>query len=174
MSAAAIGLALAATAASAKEKPKDAAARAAAFDKVSACRKITDSTERLACFDGAVAALEAAEKSGDVVVVDRAQIHEAKRQAFGLQNLDAFNIFNRGDHPEVLQRISGEIARAWQDGEGKWLMSTTDGQIWHEVDAETFYPEPRAGDHVEIRQGMLGSYFIKINNNVAFKVRRDK
>ena len=171
--AAVIGLMLATTAV-AKERPKDAAARAAAFDKVAACRKIAESTERLACFDSAVAALEAAEKSGDVVVVDRAQIHEAKRQAFGLQNLDAFSIFNRGQHPEVIEKIAGVIASATQDGSGRWVVTTTDGQVWRETEAETFYPEPQAGDHFQIRQGMLGSYFITINNNASFKAHRDK
>jgi hypothetical protein len=158
----------------ASTSPKAPADRAAAFDKVAACRKIADSTQRLACFDGAVAALEAAEKSGDVVVVDRAQIHEAKRQAFGLENVDAFKIFNRGDRPEVIQKITGEIASAVQDGSGRWVLTTADDQVWREAEAETFYPEPRAGDHFQIRQGMLGSYFITINNNVAFKVHRDK
>ena len=148
--AAAVGLVLA-TGAAAKEKPKDAAVRAAVFDKVAACRKITDSTERLACFDNAVAALEAAEKSGDVVVVDRAQIHEAKRQAFGLQNFDSFNIFNRGAHPEVVEKISGVIARASQDGDGKWVLTTQDGQVWSQTEAETFYPDPKPGDQIEIR-----------------------
>lgn len=171
--AAAVGLVLV-TGAAAKEKPQDATARAAAFDKVAACRKVADSTERLACFDSAVAALDAAEKAGDVVVVDRAQIHEARRQAFGLQNLDAFNIFNHGAHPEVVERISGEIARSFQDGTGRWILTTTDGQVWKEVDAETFYPEPQAGDHIEIRAGMLGAYFLKINNNVSFKAHREK
>jgi hypothetical protein len=171
--AAVLGLVLA-TGAAAKEKPNDPAERAAAFDKVAACRKIADSTQRLACFDSAVAALEAAEKSGDVVVVDRAQVHEAKRQAFGLENVDAFKIFNRGDHPEVIEKISGVIASAVQDGSGRWVVTTTDGQVWREAEAETFYPDPRAGDHFQIRQGMLGSFFITINNNVAFKAHREK
>ena len=171
--AAAIGLVLA-TGAAADETPKDTAVRAAAFDKVAACRKIAEFAERLACFDKAVAVLEAAEKSGDVVVVDRAQIHEAKRQAFGLQNLDAFRLFNRGEHPEVVEKISDVIARAAQDGTGRWILTTTDGQVWSEVDAETFYPDPQAGDHIEIRQGMLGSYFLTINHNASFKAHRDK
>jgi hypothetical protein len=155
-------------------KPKNTAERAAAFDKVAACRKIEDAPQRLACFDKAVADLEAAEKAGDVVVVDRAQIHEAKKQAFGLPNIDALNIFNRGAHVETVDKISGVIAKATLGGDGKWVLETTDGQVWSETDAETFYPEPEKGDHIEIRRGMLGSFFVKINNNASFKVRREK
>jgi hypothetical protein len=169
--AAAVGLVVA-TGAAAKAKPQDAAVRAAAFDKVAACRKITDSTERLACFDNAVAALEAAEKAGDVVVVDRSEIHEAKRQAFGLQNVDALKIFNRGSRPEVVDKISGVIARASQDGDGKWVLTTQDGQVWSQTEAETFYPDPKPGDQIEIRAGLLGSYFLKINHHVSFKAQR--
>lgn len=157
-----------------KEKPKDPASRAAAFDKVAACRTIKDPAARLACFDNTVAALEAAEKSGDVVVVDRAQIHEAKKQVFGLPAIESLNIFNRGEHTETVEKITGEIARATQGYDQKWVIETKDGQVWAETDVESFYPEPKAGDHVEIRKGVLGSFFIKINNNVSFKVHRDK
>ncbi len=171
-SVAALGLALASNA-QAAGKPKDTAARAAAFDKVAACRKIEDSTARLACFDKTVADLEAAEKSGDVVVVDRAQIHEAKKQVFGLPNIEALNIFNRGEHAESIDKITGVIAKATLTGDGRWVLETADGQTWTETEAETFYPEPEKGDRIEIRRGMLGAYFVKINNNVSFKVRRD-
>jgi GH24 family phage-related lysozyme (muramidase) len=73
-----------------------------------------------------------------------------------------------------VNRIEGVIAKAYQDGQGRWVITTGDGQVWTETEAETFYPEPEAGDRIEIRVGMLGAYFIKINNNVGFKVRRDK
>jgi hypothetical protein len=171
--AAAAAVGLVATGAAAKAaKPQDTAVRAAAFDKVAACRKITDSTERLACFDNAVAALEAAEKAGDVVVVDRSEIHEAKRQAFGLKTVDALKIFNHGARPEVVEKISGVIAKVSQDGEGKWVLTTQDGQVWSQTEAETFYPDPKPGDQIEIRAGLLGSYFLKINNHVSFKADR--
>ncbi len=168
-----LGLALAFPAA-AKDSAKDVASRAAAFSKVADCRKITDPAARLACFDNTVAALDAAEKSGDVVVVDRAQIHQAKKQVFGLQSIEALNIFNRGDKNETIDKITDEITSASQNFDGRWVVVLKGGQVWSQSEAESFYPEPRAGDHIEIKRGMLGSYFVKINNNVSFKAHRDQ
>ncbi|MES2033015.1 MAG: hypothetical protein V4466_02470, partial [Pseudomonadota bacterium] len=60
--------------ASAADAPKS---RAGALQAVVDCRAVTDGTARLACFDAAAAQLDAAEKSGAVVVLDRAQVKEA-------------------------------------------------------------------------------------------------
>lgn len=153
---------------------KGEASEAAAFDKVMACRKIADATQRLACLDAALAALDAAVKAGDMVVVDRPQIHEAKRRAFGLPTLDSLDLLNRGERPEVVDKIRGVIAKASQDREGKWVLETQDGQVWSQTDPETLSLDPQPGDQIEIRRGMLDSYFIEINKKTWFKAQRDR
>ncbi|HEX6865720.1 MAG TPA: hypothetical protein VF122_00670, partial [Caulobacteraceae bacterium] len=47
------------------------------------CRAIADSSARLACYDAAAARLDEAEAKGDVVVLDREQRQQARREAFG-------------------------------------------------------------------------------------------
>src|SRR5271169_4971735 len=88
----ALALTPAAAWAASTPKPPD---RAALVKALSACRVITDPTDRLTCFDKAAAALDEAQAKGDVVVVDRQQVHEVKRQAFGF-SLDALSVFNSG------------------------------------------------------------------------------
>jgi hypothetical protein len=168
---AATGLVLASAATAADTA---AASQAAAFDTVMACRKIADAAQRLTCVDAALAALDAAVKAGDVVVVDRPHIHEAKRRTFGLPSLDSLDLLNRGERPEVVEKISGVIAKASQDREGKWVLETQDGQVWSQTNPETFAPDPQPGDRIEIRRGMLGGYFIKINGRAWFTAQRDR
>ena len=57
--------------------------RAPVVQSVLDCRKIDDAAARLACYDKAVAGVEQAEASGDLVTVDRAQRRAARHQAFG-------------------------------------------------------------------------------------------
>ena len=54
--------------------------------------------DRLACFDAAAARLDEAEKKGDIVVVDRRQAQEVRRQAFGF-TLPSLTLFDRGRGP---------------------------------------------------------------------------
>ena len=47
------------------------------------CRTIPDPTQRLACFDSAAGTLVAAARSGQVSVVDRGELRQARRSLFG-------------------------------------------------------------------------------------------
>src|SRR5690606_15796466 len=58
--------------------------RAATVQALADCRKLSEDSARLACYDKAVAALDQAEARGDIVVVDRDQARKVRRQAFGL------------------------------------------------------------------------------------------
>lgn len=50
---------------------------------VFACKTISESLERLACYDKFVGRFEAAEKSGEVVTVSKTAIEKVERDAFG-------------------------------------------------------------------------------------------
>src|SRR5215203_4368662 len=53
------------------------------FARLIDCRTIPDAGQRLDCYDRSVSAIEAAEKSNELVVVDRREIRETKRSLFG-------------------------------------------------------------------------------------------
>src|SRR5688572_21997578 len=59
--------------------------RAGSLARVTACRAIAAGAARLGCYDAAVTALDSAERQGEVLVMDRAQIGEARRQLFGFE-----------------------------------------------------------------------------------------
>lgn len=147
--------------------------RAPAVQNVIDCRKIDDGAQRLACYDKAVADMEQAEKSGDLVSVDREQRRAARHQAFGLA-LPTLSFLDRGEKPEEVDRITSKIAEAWQTGYGTWNFRLDDGAVWHQIDDNTLDRPPHSGSTAEIRRGALGSFTMKVDGQFPIKVHRDR
>ncbi len=136
------------------------------------CRKITDDAQRLACYDKAVAAMSEAEKTGDLLTIDRAQRQAVRRQAFGL-SLPSLTLFDKGEKPEEADRITAKIASARQDPYKRWVLKLEDGAVWRQTDDNELTRDPHAGSTAEIRKGALGSFFMKIDGQPAIRVNRE-
>jgi hypothetical protein len=165
-----LGIIFAAAASTAAPAP--ATIRAPAMQSVLDCRSITDDGRRLACYDAAVGAMATAEKTGDLVTIDREQRRAVRRQAFGLQ-LPSLAIFDRGEKPEEADRITAKVAAAHRQGEGKWIIRLDDGAVWRQTDDNELLHDPHAGSTALISKGMLGSFFMKIDGQQAIRVHRD-
>lgn len=138
-----------------------------------ACRAEPDAERRLACYDAASRAFEAAQASGDIVVVDRAQAAESQRRGFGL-TLGSINPFTRdSDAVPPIEAVDGRLASARQGGDGRWVFVLEDGAEWAQVESLSFYLRPRPGDAIRIRRAAFGSYLLTLPNfNQAIRVRR--
>ena len=149
-------------------------ARPQSFEAVVRCRAITDSAERLACFDAAVAALQTAQERRDVVIVDRQQVREGRRRLFGLA-LPRIPIFGGGDdddHDEdAVRSLEGTVSAVSTSG-GQYQVTLADGSVWLQVDNNMLAVAPRAGHRIVINRGALGSYMMRVNNQPGVRVRR--
>jgi len=145
--------------------------RAAPLQAVVDCRKVADPTERLTCYDAAAASLDAAERAGEVVVVERAQVREARRAAFGF-NFQMPAFMTGGEKAEPLDRVTATVASASQDATGKWVFRMSDGAVWRQVDNERVSREPKPGSTVEIRSAAMGSFMMTIGYS-HIRVHRD-
>lgn len=150
-----------------------AGSRAKVLQSVSDCRKLTDNTARLACFDTAAAGLEEAEAKGDIVVVDREQARSVRRQAFGF-SLPSLALFEKGEKQEDIDNTTGTVAAARQNGARKWVIKLEDGAVWTQVDAAELFADPKAGDPVRIKKASLGSYLMIIGKNGAIRAHREE
>lgn len=148
-----------------------AGARAAAFDALLACRTVADGAGRLACYDAAAGKMGEAEKSGDIVVVDRAQAEATRREAFGF-NIPALSIFDRGDRSQPLDAMSAVVAQARQGPDGKWLVELEGGAAWQQTDANFLSKKPKPGSKAEIRKAPVGGFYLKLDGQPAVKARR--
>jgi len=136
------------------------------------CRKIDNPTERLACFDREVAAVEQAEESNDIVIADREGMQEARRGLFGFI-LPNVKLFGGGEEGvEDIDEIEAVIASAGRTRSGKMLITLEDGARWVQTDNTPVLGTIDPGDTVTIEKAALGSYKAKIGRKRAFRVKR--
>jgi hypothetical protein len=156
----------------AAQAPARAPDRAAALRSLTDCRAVAEAAARLACFDAAVARLDAAERAGEVVVLDRDQVRTAKREAFGF-SIPSFDLFDRDQRQreEEVDRVESPVASAVRDGVGKWVVNLQNGQTWRQTDSRAL-PRVRRGDKVELRRGALGSFFMRVGGQPGVRAER--
>lgn len=148
--------------------PRD---RAQELQQLLDCRKLTDGSARLACFDQAAAVIDQAEAKGDIVVVNREQARKVRRQAFGF-TLPSISLFERGEKPEEIASMDSKVAAAHRNRAGRWVITLEDGATWVQVDSADVPFDPKPGDAVKIRKASMGSYLFSLGNQRAFKAHR--
>lgn len=152
--------------------PAADSAPAAPVKAVLDCRSIADGAQRLACYDAAVGKMADAEASGELVSLDKAQRQAVRRDAFGLP-LASLRLFDRGEKPEALDHITVNIAESWRNVQGKWVIKLDTGAVWRQIDDNSLGKPPHAGSTAEIRKGVLGSFFVNIDGQLALRMHRD-
>ena len=74
-----------------------------------ACQSVTDSAERLACYDKAAAGISEAVARKDIVVYDRESVRKTKRGLFGF-SIPNLGIFGEDDDEVEIKQVDGAIA----------------------------------------------------------------
>jgi hypothetical protein len=146
--------------------------RAPAVQAVVDCGKIADGPARLACYDKAVAEMQAAEARGDLVTIDREQRRSVRRQAFGF-SLPSLSLFDRGEKPEEVDRVTDKVASVGHIGYGKLVIRLESGAVWRQIDDNELGRPPHAGSTAEVRKAALGSFMMKLDGQPAIRVHRD-
>lgn len=151
--------------------PVTPAARSTALDAVLACRGQTDPQARLACYDAAAGRLDQAQTAGEVVVVDRAQVQQARRSLFGF-SLPSIDLFDRGPTSEAdaVNSITSTLASTSVGRDGHNIFRLADGTAWRQYGSEQVFA--RRNDPVRVERGMLGSFFIHIGNQPGVRAQR--
>lgn len=163
---------LAAGSAQANETKEEKVERAAQLQALIDCRSINEAATRLTCYDNQVAALELAERQGEVAVFDKTRIRAARRTLFGL-TLPSFDIFGSKDGDEDgVVRLESTLKQATQNADGRWQFVLDDGARWVQVDKRALPVTPRPGHSIAIRRAALGSYLANVNKQIAIRVQR--
>jgi hypothetical protein len=147
--------------------------RAGALEALSACRAVSDPAARLACFDSAASRLDEAEKTGEIVVVDRKQAGEVRRQAFGFA-LPSLALFDKAPGTEKLDRVESVLKAARQGPDGKWILQLENGAVWRQTDPEGPARTPRLGMTVSVRSAAMGSYLVSVDGQAGFRAKREE
>jgi len=161
---------LAAPAASAPKKVADGPPPAEVTALLN-CRTITDSAQRLACYDKGAAAMGDAVARRDLVVFDREAVKKTKRGLFGF-SLPNLGIFGDDDEEVEIKQIEGSIVSTAFNADGGYIFRLADGSRWTQIDSKPFAVAPRSGDKVVVKKGVLGSYFLTVTGQAGVKVKR--
>lgn len=148
--------------------------RPAVFQKLVDCRAQADNAQRLACYDAQVAALDAAESKKELVVVDKAQMKQARKSLFGF-SLPRISLFGGGEDDadeEEMKVLETTVSGARQMNDGNWRIQMADGVYWRQIEAKDIFP-PKVGDTIKIRRASMGSYLANINGRAAFRIKRE-
>jgi len=162
--------------AAAQRRATAAPERPEVLTQLIACRAITAEAERLACFDRQVAALEQAEASRAIAVVDRQQIRRTRRSLFGL-TLPDLGIFggdeDRGEDGAGVNEITTTLRSAGTGADNRMVYRLEDNSVWVQTEGR-IGRTPRSGEPVRIRRGPLGSFIANIGDRPAVRVIRQR
>ena len=140
------------------------------FDKLVACRSITDSTQRLACYDAQVTALDEAEKRDDLVVMDRKQVRETRKSLFGF-TLPKFSFGGKKlDEKDDTIQIETTIQSVRRNGHAWSFTLAEDAGTWETSD--NLPTAPKSGDKIRIKKATMGSYLGQVGFNRGVRFRR--
>ncbi|GEO00089.1 hypothetical protein NSE01_19210 [Novosphingobium sediminis] len=163
-------VALAAAPLVAKDKPALPKELPPVFEAVVNCRVLTSDSERLACYDRSVAALADARDKQDIVVADRATIHETKKGLFGF-TLPKLKLFGGTEKDgDEIKEIESTISAARDTGDGFAIFTLADGARWKQTDGGNAFARP--GASIRIKRGALGSYLASIDKGAYVRVVR--
>ncbi|RYG15271.1 MAG: hypothetical protein EON96_10910 [Caulobacteraceae bacterium] len=141
------------------------------LQRLVACRDIADGAARLACYDAAAGVIDSAERQGELVVIDRAQADETRRQLFGFSVPTLPRLFGTDGQAEI-DAVETTLQSASLVGEGRWVFRLADGAVWRQIDSEPVRFQNRAGQEVRVRKASLGSFLLTVGGSRAVRVRR--
>jgi hypothetical protein len=135
-----------------------------------ACRSVTESNQRLACYDKAAQGFAEAVGKKEVVVIDKARATQARRSLFGFTVPNLGALFGGGG--DEISQVDGIVQNVIENGDGTLILTLADGSTWAQIDDTPVALPPRRGDKIVIRRGALGAYFVKIGSQPGYKAKR--
>lgn len=139
---------------------------------LAACRNLTDDAARLACYDKASEALTGAAARGDIAVVDRDQVRKVRRSLFGFA-VPKFPFFDRkDDKDDEPKEIITSVQGFGGAGNGRFRVVLADSYGTWETTESAPLRDPKNGDKVTIKSGVMGSYFMQIGKQRWVRARR--
>jgi len=142
----------------------------ASVQRLLGCRAIQDNVQRLACFDRETSTVDQAIARRDLVLIDKARATAAKRSLFGFSIPDFGGLFGGAD--DEVKEIASTVATFTQRGYLGWTIKLADGSEWAQTDDAQLGLPPRKGDKVVVHRGSFGAFFLRLNGQPGYRVKR--
>jgi hypothetical protein len=142
----------------------------ATMQRLLGCRSIQDNTQRLACFDRETAAVDQAIAKKDIVLIDKVRATAARRSLFGFSVPDFGGLF--GGNEDEVKEITSTVTTYSHNVYTGWVIHLADGSEWAQTDDAQLGLPPRKGDKVVVHRGSFGAFFLRLNGQPGYKVKR--
>ena len=159
------------------------------LEPIYACATKADATERLACFDAAVATIRAKEAKSEIVTFDKQRVEKVRREAFGfsLPSLPKLGFPSFGGGPKADGNDQSVAAAALaedreeqsftvvstRESAGRIVITLENGQVWRLTEAGELNAPKRPPYRVKIRTAAMGSFILTVEGrNKGYRVRR--
>lgn len=142
----------------------------ATIQRLMACRSLPDSAQRLSCYDREVSAVDVAIANRDLVVIDKARATAAKQSLFGFSIPSFGGLF--GSDAEDIKQIQSTVKDFGYEAGRGWVIKLADGSTWLQTDDAELGLPPEKGQKVVVVRGSFGSFFLRLNGQPGYKVRR--
>lgn len=139
------------------------------------CRTIADAALRVACYDKAVDALNAATAANELVMIERTEVRKARKGLFGFTVPSLNFLSGRRDNAEDRadeSELETTIVSARSIGYDKWRFSVEGGGTWETVESDSGFDTPKPGAKVLLQKGSLGAYYAKIGKGRRVQAKR--
>jgi hypothetical protein len=141
------------------------------LSELMACRKLSDASARLACFDREAAALDAKPAALAAPVAPPQPVLDPKKQ-FGLPERTVITQeVAAGTRPSDAAKIEAHVVRLSSSADGRLILTLDNDQVWRQV-VSSGEMLLKAGDAVTISRAMLGSYWLSAPTGRGCKVSR--
>lgn len=142
---------------------------------VYACASLTDSEQRLACFDEAVGRLKSAEDAREVKVISKAEAEQVRQESFGFNLPSLPTLFSGGEDSDEtkIERVTLAVTKVETDLEGRLRVTLENGAVWQQIDSNRV--KIFRNDTVKeatISAASLGSFLLRLDDRRAFRARR--
>lgn len=143
------------------------------IQSLEACQQVSADAARLACMDAAVSAIVTASREGDLRMVDGEDVRQTRRRLFGF-SLPDLDIFGGDDgEDDELDMLESTITAVRYTASDAFQFKIAEGDaLWQVSNAPARLRRVEVGDAVVFKKASLGSYFIRIDDQIGVKGKR--
>jgi len=144
---------------------------------VAACMGEHDSAQRLACYDREVgrAVTSRAPAAADAPVAARAappaEPELSPEKAFGMTPQLQQKESGGGQKSPALDKLTAHVTAVAHKSRGELIVTLDNGQVWEEAESSS-HLDPRPGDEITLRKGMLGAFYMSSQQVRGLRMKR--
>ena len=73
--------------------------------------------------------------------------------------------------PDDYDEIEVRLEQVDKAGDGKLVLTTTEGEIWRQLYSNSLLPTPRAGQLLKVKQNSLGGFMCRVEKSPSFRCK---